>query len=278
MFFGGERRRGLSDLVEPLQLGLDLLAEVRAFAEPSEQRGVDLAGGGDLAGGHGRGGEVFGKARGEFFLVVLTEPLHELAEPPESQVELAGVGAGHRLDDLSECLDRPVGVGLEVLTGELFDFAEPIVFDGLVEKGCVGLVAVVGFGVFLEVLGELADERAIVAGLDFGDAGRRSSGAAVDEANAMQRRSCILGFMVMSSKQVSATGDGVDCTATSDESGARSAMPAAVGGLRWSGQGFLDQLAPLVAAELSFVVGDEGGAGALAHAAGEARVRGQQLE
>ena len=81
------------------------------------------------------------------------------------------MGAGHRLDDLGECLDRSVGVGLEVLPGELFDVAEPVVFDGLVEEGGVGLVAVVGLGVFLQVLGQLADEGAVVPGLDLGDAG-----------------------------------------------------------------------------------------------------------
>ena len=79
------------------------------------------------------------------------------------------MGVGHRLDDLSECLDGSVGVGLQVLPGEILDVAEPVVLDGLVEKGRVGLVAVVGLGVLLEVLSELVDERAVVAGLDLGD-------------------------------------------------------------------------------------------------------------
>ena len=55
---GRERRRGLADLVQPLQLGLDLLAQVRALAEPREQRRVDLAGDRELAGGDRRGGEI----------------------------------------------------------------------------------------------------------------------------------------------------------------------------------------------------------------------------
>ena len=165
-----EGRRRLADLVEAFQLGLYSLAEVWAVAEAGQQRGVNLAGGGDLAGGNGRGREVFGKAGSEFLLIVLTEALHELAETREGELELAGVGAGHRLNDLREGLDRSVGVGLEVLPGELVDFGEPVVFDGLVEERRVGLVAIGGRRVFLEILSQFGDERAIVAGLNLGDA------------------------------------------------------------------------------------------------------------
>ena len=58
------------------------------------------------------------------------------------------------------------------MAGELFDVAEPVVFDGFVEEGGVGLVAVVGFGVLLKILSELSDESAIVAGLNLSNAGK----------------------------------------------------------------------------------------------------------
>ena len=106
-----ERRGGLADLVQPLQLALHLLPQVGAVAEPGEERRVDLARGGELAGGDGRGGEIVGKTGGEFFLLVLAEPLHQLAEPLECFVELARLGAAHRQDDLGQRLDRPVGIG-----------------------------------------------------------------------------------------------------------------------------------------------------------------------
>ncbi len=149
---------------------------------------MDLAGCGDIARGDGGGGEVFGKAGGEFFLFVLAQALHEDSKPLESEIEAAGVGVGHRLDDLRECFYRAVRVGLQVLVGEILDFAEPIVLDGLVEEGRVCLVAVVGTGVFLEVLRQLIDERAIVAGLDLGDSagGRLGRSLMMDERDGSQ--------------------------------------------------------------------------------------------
>ena len=172
---GGECRRRLADGVEPLELGLNFLAEVGVVVEASEEGVVDLAGGGDVAGGHGGGGEILGEADGEFFLVVLAEALHQLTESDESEVELAGMGAGHRLDDLGQRLDRAVRIGLQVGSRQAVDIVEPVVLDGLVEECGVGLIAVDGLGVFLDVGRQLADECPVVAGLDFGNtrAGRR---------------------------------------------------------------------------------------------------------
>ena len=100
-------------------------------------------------------GEVLGKAGREFLLLVLAQALHQVTEALESEVEAAGVGLGHRRDDLRQRLDRAVGVGLQVLIGQILDLAEPVVLDGLVEERCVGLVTVVGPGVLLEVCSQL---------------------------------------------------------------------------------------------------------------------------
>ena len=70
-----ERRGRLADLVQPLQVGLHLLAQVGAVAETGEERRIDLARDAELAGGDRRGGEIVGEAGGELFLLVLVESL-----------------------------------------------------------------------------------------------------------------------------------------------------------------------------------------------------------
>ena len=123
-------------------------------------------------------GEIVGETGGELFLLVLAEPLHQLAEPRERLVKLAGLGAAHRQDDLGQRLDRPVGIGLQVLPAQLLGLAEPVVLDRLVEEGGVGLVAIVGLGVLPQVFRQLADEGPVVLGLNLGDVGRRGLGRA----------------------------------------------------------------------------------------------------
>ncbi len=120
---------GLADLVEPLQVGRDLLPQVGAVLEAGQERAVDLARHAEFAGGDGRRREVVGEAHGELFLLGLSEALHQLAIPRQRNVELAGVGAGHRQDDLGEGLDGPVGIGLQVLVAQLLGLAEPVVLD-----------------------------------------------------------------------------------------------------------------------------------------------------
>ena len=171
---GRERRSRLPTLSSRLISAWIFWLQVGAIAEPSEQRGVDLAGRCEFAGGDGRCRQIFGKARRELLLIVLTEALHQLAESHERQVELPGLGARHRQDDLGQCLDRTIGIRLQVLLAELFGLAEPVVFDGLVEECGIRLVAIVGLGVFLEVFRQLANEGPIMLGLNLGDPGGRS--------------------------------------------------------------------------------------------------------
>ena len=174
--FHRERRSQLADLVQPFQVVLHFLPQVGTVAESIEQQGVDLARGRELAGGDGRGGEIIGEAGGELFLLVLAEPLHELFESFQGFVKLARLSACHRQDDLGERLDGPVGIALQVLPAQLFGFAEPIVLDRLVEKGRIGLVAIIGLGVLPQVFRQLVDEGPVVLGLNRGDVGRRGLG------------------------------------------------------------------------------------------------------
>ena len=169
---GGEGLRGPSDLIQPLEVGLHLLAKIRAFVESREQGRVNLSGDPDLTRRDGRSREGIREAGGELLLLVRIETLDEQAVLCQCVLVAAGLGAGHRQDDLGQCLDRPVGVRLEILLAQLLGLGEPVVLDRLVEEGRVGLVPVIGPGMFPEILRQVADEGAVVPGLDLRDAGR----------------------------------------------------------------------------------------------------------
>ena len=77
-------------------------------------------------------------------------------------VEPTGLGSAHRQDDLCQRLDRSVGIGLEILPAQLFGLGEPVALDRLVEERGVGLVAIVGLGILVQVLGQIVDQRTIV--------------------------------------------------------------------------------------------------------------------
>ena len=169
-----ERRGGLADLVQPLQVVLHLLPQVRAVAETA--RGAwcrPRARSPNSPAVMAAVARLSAKLAANSSCSFWPSPCIELAEPLEGFVELAGLGARHRQDDLGQRLDGPVGIGLQVLPALLLGLAEPVVLDRLVEEGGVGLVAIVGLGVLPQVFRQLADEGPVVLGLNLGDVGRQ---------------------------------------------------------------------------------------------------------
>ena len=142
---------------------------------------------GKFTGGDRFLGEILGKTRGEFLLLVLIEPLHELAEPGDARSKCPAWACAMVMTICAMRLDGAVGVGLDVLAREVFGFAPPIVLDRLVEERRVGLVTIGGRGGFPEVFDQLLDERPVVFGLDLGDT-RRGLGAAGRGAQARSLR------------------------------------------------------------------------------------------
>ena len=82
----------------------------------------------------------------------------------------AGLGPGHRGDDLRQGLDRPVGIVLEVAQGRLLIVGEPVVLDGLVEECRKPLITVVGLGVLLQVAPSSRIRAPIMLAENLGDA------------------------------------------------------------------------------------------------------------
>ncbi len=128
---------------------------LRIVLETREQRVQDLPSDAELALGDGGDRERIREADGELLLIVRVESLDQHAVLSQSFVEPTGLGSAHRQDDLGQRLDRSIGIGLEVLPAQLFGLGEPVVLDGLVEERGVGLVAIVGLGILVEVLGQI---------------------------------------------------------------------------------------------------------------------------
>ena len=184
---GLEARSRLADPIQPSQLPGDLVTQAGAVGKPFLECLVDLSSDRELTSRDGRGGERLGEAGREVFLIALTQAVHQLLVPCQGLVVAAGLGPGHRGDDLRQRLDRPVGIVLEVAQGRLLIVGEPVVLDGLVEEGRKALITVVGLGILLQVGTQLPDQGTIMLAEDLGDArsgrllGRRGSGEHDDQ-------------------------------------------------------------------------------------------------
>src|SRR5262249_2401131 len=93
-----EVRRRLTHAIEPLQIALNLLLEIRAIRESAKQRVVHLLGDLELARGHRSVRQRVREASREFLLLVLIQSLHQFTKPRQRIVKPPSLGSSHRQD------------------------------------------------------------------------------------------------------------------------------------------------------------------------------------